>query len=96
MKADGLAEAVDLLPVPMGSLTSIFLKISDLLVGRGRDKFPEYDARLLLLAAWRKHAGKTYYMRWGNQGEIEISIGNVMKIRLERMQDGLRLRILRM
>lgn len=91
-----LLEQTDLSPVPSGSKTSVILEVSDLLASRGPDKFPEHDARLLLSAVWRKHAGNTYHMRWGPDGEIEISLGNVMKIRLEQMMDGVRLRFLRL
>jgi hypothetical protein len=91
-----LLERTDLSPVPSDSKAAVALEISDLLASRGADRFPEYDAKLLLSAVWRKHAGNTYHMRWGADGEIEVILGDVMKIRLEKMKDGVRLRFLRL
>ncbi|MBW1811659.1 MAG: hypothetical protein JRJ87_25955 [Deltaproteobacteria bacterium] len=89
-------DSIELPPVPLDSDTRASLKIGDLLAGRGEDKFPQHDAKLLLSAVWRKHAGQIYHMRWGDEGEIEVTLGNVMKLRIERMRNGVRLRFLRL
>ena len=83
-------------PVPLDSESSVDLEIGDLLVGRGEDKFPQHDANLLLSAVCRKHAGELYHMRWGDEGEIEATVSDVVKLRLEKMQNGVRLRFLRL
>ena len=84
----------ELLQVPSNSKNRVSLNVGDLLAGRGKDKFPEYDANLLLSAVWRKHAGKIYHMRWGDEDEIEVTLGDVMKLRLEQLRDGVRLQFL--
>ncbi len=89
-------DPAELPPVPLDSESRVSLKISDLLSSRGEDKFPEHDANLLLSAVWRKQAGKLYHMRWGDEGEIEVTLGDVMKLRLERMRNGVCLRFLRL
>ena len=93
-QGEDLPDLTELPPTPLDSMTSVKLKISNLLVGRGQNKFPEFDAKILLSAVWRKHAGKHYHMRWGNENEMEVSLGDVIKFRLERMRDGVRLRFL--
>ncbi len=80
-----LQDLVDLLPVPFDSLPLINLDMCELLAGLGKEK---------LSSVWFRHAGKRYHMQWGNDGDIEVSFDNAIKIRLERMRDGIRLRFL--
>lgn len=66
----------------------------DVLSDRLKDKKSKAVLKEILSAIWRKHAGKRYHMRWSDEGEMELVIDDAVGVRMERMQDGIRVRLM--
>ena len=92
----------DLAPAPEPEMpqvppeTSHFAAVrsDDLISDVAKDRKAKADFKELVSAAWRKHAGKRYHMKWSDEGEMELVIDDVVSMRIERMKDGIRVRLL--
>jgi hypothetical protein len=83
----------EMLQVPPESDHVSVVYTDDLLSGASKDKLGKVDFKELLSVIWRKHAGKRYHMRWSEGGEIELVVDEVVSVMVERMQDGVRVRL---
>lgn len=87
------APASELPKVPPESSCFAAIYSDDLLSDTKMVTLGRVDFQELLSAIWRRHAGKRYHMRWSDDGEMELVVDDVVSVRLERLHDGIRVRL---
>jgi hypothetical protein len=80
--------------VPADTSHTTRLYLDDLLSDPDMERLGKVDFKELFSAIWRKHAGKRYHMRWSDDGEMQLVIDDVVGVRAERLQDGIRVRLM--
>jgi hypothetical protein len=88
------ATALELPQVPAESSHTTTVYLDDLLSDSDKYRLGKVDFKELFSAIWRKHAGKRHHMRWSDDGEMGLVIDGVVGVRMERMQDGIRFRLM--